>query len=97
MPLQLSPELADAWEHFADMVVQEFVYDAWWGALSPDARFPALVRHALNSAAATLVARATRISVHDASVHILHSLAVRPRPDFCGPVHSAQGACQQRR
>jgi hypothetical protein len=74
----MTPELADAWEQFSNMIIQDFIYDAWWGVLSPDTHFPSLVRDLLNNAAACLVNRAKEVSINNASIQILDSLAVRP-------------------
>jgi hypothetical protein len=76
--MQMTPELADAWEKFSNMIIQEFIYDTWWGALSPDTHFPALVRDLLNNAAACLVTRGKDVNLNYATIHIVHSLAVRP-------------------
>ena len=75
--VQMSSELADAWQQFSSLVTQEFIYDCWWSCLSPDTRFPAHVRAVLNSAFAALLHRGKALSVHTCSTRILDSLAVR--------------------
>ena len=58
-----SPAVAAAWEGLAGGIVQEFIYDAWWGGLSPDTAFPASVRAALNSAFGELAIAARGVDV----------------------------------
>lgn len=74
---QMSSELADAWQQFAGLVIQEFIYDCWWSCLSPDTCFPAHVRGVLNGAFAALLKRGKTLNVHTCSTRILDSLAVR--------------------
>jgi hypothetical protein len=90
----MTPELADAWEKFSNMIIQEFIYDMWWGALSPDTHFPALVRELLNNAAACLVTRAKEVDLNHATIHIVHSLAVRPFPPAVGAKKPEAAALQ---
>ena len=57
------PAVIAAWEGISGGIVQEFIYDAWWGGLTPDTAFPASVRAALNSAFGELAAAARGIDV----------------------------------
>jgi hypothetical protein len=76
--------IATAWEQFSDLILQHFVYDAFWASLSPDARFPWLTRRLLNNAFARLVSRARRLSAHAVAVAAVAALAVRA-PVFLSP------------
>ena len=80
----MSRELADAWQHFSNLVTQEFIYDCWWGVLSPDTKFPAHTRMLLNNAFAGLLRRAKMLHLHSCSSHILDSLAVRACSQLAG-------------
>ena len=45
--------------------LSQFVYDIWWGQLTPNHEFPAQVRRILNHAFGELAARARRIDLRD--------------------------------
>lgn len=77
LPLQIKPELADEWDRFSGVVLQEFIYDAWWGRLSPDLRFVAHTRFVFNDAFAALLQRGRALSPHCVLCHILDSVSVR--------------------
>lgn len=53
-----SPMVVQAWETLSGSIVQEFVYDLWWGHITPDTDFPKDIRRVLNSAFGELAARA---------------------------------------
>jgi PXA domain len=75
--LQISPELADAWQQLSSLIIQEFIYDTFWGQLSPDAAFPMHTRFLLNDAFAALLLRLKKLRLHDVSCQILGSVSVR--------------------
>ena len=58
-----SPLVEAAWDAFGGAIVQEFVYDSWWSALTPDADFPRIVRASLNALFGEAAAAARRIDV----------------------------------
>ncbi|KAA6429701.1 MAG: phox domain-containing [Trebouxia sp. A1-2] len=53
-----SPMVVQAWETLSGSIVQEFLYDLWWGHITPDTDFPKDVRRVLNSAFGELAVRA---------------------------------------
>jgi hypothetical protein len=53
-----SAPVAAAWERLCGAVVQEFVYDSWYAAVTPDTEFPAEVRRLLNAAFGEVARRA---------------------------------------
>lgn len=53
-----SPIVVQAWEALSGSIVQEFLYDLWWGHITPDTDFPKDVRRVLNGAFGELAARA---------------------------------------
>jgi hypothetical protein len=75
--VQMSSDLAAAWQQLSSLIIQEFIYDTFWGRLSPDTRFPAETRYLLNDAFAALLQRGRRLSTHHVSCHVLDSVAVR--------------------
>mmetsp|Transcript_13710 Transcript_13710/g.41406 ORF Transcript_13710/g.41406 Transcript_13710/m.41406 type:complete len:1265 (+) Transcript_13710:304-4098(+) len=56
-----APVVEQAWETLCGSILQEFVYDAWFGCMSPDREFPAEIRRALNCAFGELAVRSRRV------------------------------------
>ena len=66
----------------ADVLVSphlQFVYDAWYGWVTPDVEFPADIRRALNSAFGNLAARARHVDLKA----VLGCAAPSRRPAGC--------------
>lgn len=78
--MQMSVQLAEEWQSFSEHVIQEFVYDTFWAALTPDSQFPMLGRSLLNQAFAALLARARQLPLHQCSLEVVNSLVVRSHP-----------------
>ncbi|KXZ47595.1 hypothetical protein GPECTOR_34g754 [Gonium pectorale] len=57
-----------AWEKLSGGIVQTWIYDVWWGMLSPDRAFPAEVRRLLNAGFGRLAERARGLDVGGALV-----------------------------
>lgn len=55
--------IVDAWERVCGSIVQEFIYDLWYGFLTDDREFPAEVRKTLNCAFGELCLRAQKIDL----------------------------------
>ncbi|KAL6776573.1 CPLD29 [Auxenochlorella protothecoides x Auxenochlorella symbiontica] len=52
-----SDVVAHAWHLLCGSIVQEFIYDVWYSAVTPDCEFPAKIRALLNDAFGKLAAR----------------------------------------
>lgn len=77
-PAQVGNEVvASAWEQFVMLIVQEWVYDAFWGFLSPDTTFPAEIRQLLHDAFGNVAERAHRVDVNAVLGQIVRMLMVR--------------------
>jgi hypothetical protein len=74
---QMTEELALAWQHLSDLIIQDFIYDAFWSEMSPDTQFPKQVRQLLNDVFAILVHRSRCLSLHSSSCSVIDSLTVR--------------------
>lgn len=59
------------------LIVQEWVYDAFWGFLSPDTTFPAEIRQLLHDAFGNVAERAHRVDVNAVLGQIVRMLMVR--------------------
>lgn len=58
-----APVVELAWETLCGSILQEFIYDMWWGLLTPDKDFPRDVRRVLNDAFGELAFRARKTDV----------------------------------
>ncbi|GAB4817940.1 hypothetical protein N2152v2_004986 [Parachlorella kessleri] len=73
-----SPVVEHAWEALCSSIVQEFIYDTWYAALTPDKEFPADVRRLLNHVFGQLASRSRRLDLravlNDASELFMETL-----------------------
>ncbi|WIA09198.1 hypothetical protein OEZ85_008608 [Tetradesmus obliquus] len=83
--------VASAWDKLCNSIIQEFIYDAWFGQLSPDREFPAEVRWQLNHAFGQASRRAKRLDwtsllIRDCSSALCSTLQLyRTAADTLGP------------
>eukprot|EP01025_Chloroclados_australasicus_P048611 TRINITY_DN5514_c0_g1_i1.p1 TRINITY_DN5514_c0_g1~~TRINITY_DN5514_c0_g1_i1.p1 ORF type:complete len:947 (-),score=87.85 TRINITY_DN5514_c0_g1_i1:589-3429(-) len=54
-----------AWEALVGSILQEWVYDTWYGVLTPDKEFPAAIRQLLNDLFGQLCERVKRIDIKE--------------------------------
>ena len=57
------PEVCRAWELLCGSIVQQFIYDTWYSAMTPDKDFPARVRAMLNEAFGRLAQRTKAVDL----------------------------------
>jgi hypothetical protein len=70
--------VATAWEQLVLLIVQEWIYDAFWGFLSPDTTFPAEIRQLLLDVFGDVASRARSVDVNVVLGQLVHMLMVRP-------------------